>query len=52
MVARRTEDSGIPVLANVEAGHTDPMVTLPFGVPAEVDATRRKLRLLEAATAR
>ncbi len=50
VVARRTESSGIPVLANVEAGHTDPMVTLPFGVPAEVDAARRTLRLLEAAT--
>ncbi len=50
VVARRTEAPGIPVLANVEAGHTDPMVTLPFGVPAEVDAARRTLRLLEVAT--
>jgi muramoyltetrapeptide carboxypeptidase LdcA involved in peptidoglycan recycling len=50
VVARRTEPSKIPVLANVEAGHADPMFTLPFGVPAEVDATRRTLRLLEAPT--
>ena len=50
VVARRTEASGLPVLANVEAGHTDPMLTLPFGVEAEVDAQRRVLRLLDAPT--
>jgi muramoyltetrapeptide carboxypeptidase len=50
VVARRTEAAGLPVLANVEAGHTDPMVTLPFGVLAEVDAGRKTFRLREAAT--
>lgn len=50
VVARRTEASGLPVLANVEAGHTDPMLTLPLGVEAELDAGRRTLRLLEAPT--
>lgn len=51
VVARRTEASGLPVLANVEAGHADPMITLPFGVEAELDARRQVLRLLEAPTA-
>jgi muramoyltetrapeptide carboxypeptidase LdcA involved in peptidoglycan recycling len=51
VVARRTEEAGLPVLANVEAGHTDPMITLPLGAPAELDATHKKLRLLEAPTA-
>jgi muramoyltetrapeptide carboxypeptidase LdcA involved in peptidoglycan recycling len=50
VVARRTEEAGLPVLANVEVGHTDPMLTLPFGVPAELDADARTLRLLEPAT--
>jgi muramoyltetrapeptide carboxypeptidase len=50
VVARRTEAAGVPVLVDVEAGHTDPMVTLPFGVPAEIDAGRKTLRLLEAPT--
>ncbi|HST19287.1 MAG TPA: S66 peptidase family protein [Gaiellaceae bacterium] len=50
VVAGRTETARIPVLANVEAGHTDPMMTHPFGVQAEVDATRKTLRLLEAPT--
>jgi len=37
-------------LGNVEAGHADPMVALPFGAAAEVDAALKTLRLLEAPT--
>lgn len=51
VVARRTDASSLPVLANVEAGHADPMITLPFGVPAELDAGEKLLRLVEAPTA-
>jgi muramoyltetrapeptide carboxypeptidase len=51
VVTERTEESGIPVLANVEAGHTDPMMTLPLGVTAELDTANKRLRLLEPATA-
>ena len=51
VVARRTEPAGLPVLANIDAGHADPMFTLPFGVEAEVDAGQKLLRLLEAPTA-
>ncbi|MGN6379039.1 MAG: S66 family peptidase [Gaiellales bacterium] len=51
VVARRTEAAGLPVLANVDAGHADPMVTLPFGAMAETDAAAKTLRLLEAPTA-
>ena len=51
VVARRTEDAGIPVLANVDVGHTDPMLTVPFGVEAELDADEPALRLLEPPTA-
>ncbi len=50
IVAQRTEPSGIPVLANVEAGHPDPMITLPLGAEAELDAGRKLLRLVEAPT--
>jgi muramoyltetrapeptide carboxypeptidase LdcA involved in peptidoglycan recycling len=50
VVARRTEAAGIPALGNVEAGHADPMVTLPFGAAAEIDAGLKTLRLLEAPT--
>jgi muramoyltetrapeptide carboxypeptidase len=50
VVAERTEAAGIPVLANVEAGHADPMVTLPFGAAAEIDAGAKTWRLLEPPT--
>jgi muramoyltetrapeptide carboxypeptidase len=50
VVARRTEAAGLPVLANVEAGHADPMLTLPLGVEAELDAGRGVFRLAEPPT--
>lgn len=50
VVRRRTERSGIPVLADVDLGHADPMLTLPLGARAHLDATARDFRLLEAAT--
>ena len=51
VVARRTEPSGLPVLANVECGHADPMLVLPLGAEAELDAGRKLFRLLDAPTA-
>lgn len=51
LVARRTEASGLPVLGNVEAGHADPMMTLPLGCPAQLDAQEKRLELLDAPTA-
>jgi muramoyltetrapeptide carboxypeptidase LdcA involved in peptidoglycan recycling len=51
VVAKRTETAGLPVLANVEAGHADPMLTLPIGCHARLDADRKQLALLEPATA-
>lgn len=39
-----------PVLADVDFGHTEPMLTLPVGGHALLDATARELTLLEPAT--
>ena len=50
VVRRHTERSGIPVLADVDLGHTDPMLTLPLGATAHLDASARTFRLLEPAT--
>jgi muramoyltetrapeptide carboxypeptidase len=50
VVREQTEDSGIPVLANVDLGHADPMLTLPLGVTAHVDAGARRFGLLECPT--
>jgi muramoyltetrapeptide carboxypeptidase LdcA involved in peptidoglycan recycling len=51
VVADRTSRSGIPVLANVDCSHTDPMLTLPMGTNVALDAGRRRFSALEVATA-
>jgi muramoyltetrapeptide carboxypeptidase LdcA involved in peptidoglycan recycling len=52
LVVAHTEESGIPVLANVDCGHTDPMLTLPLGCPALLDVDALRFETLEAPTAR
>jgi muramoyltetrapeptide carboxypeptidase len=49
LAAARTQARGLPVLGDVECGHTDPMLTLPLGVRARLDATARTLETLEPA---
>lgn len=44
-VAGRT----LPIVSGVDLGHTDPMLTLPIGVVARVDADAASVSLLEAA---
>lgn len=36
-----------PTIYNLQAGHCDPMVTLPFGVMARLDADKGELTILE-----
>ena len=43
------QEAEFPILAGVEAGHTEPNLTLPFGVRAVLDAGRRTLEF-ECAT--
>ncbi|HEY4454012.1 MAG TPA: S66 peptidase family protein [Pseudonocardiaceae bacterium] len=43
-------DRGFPVLVDVDFGHTAPMLTLPVGGHALLDATGCRLTLLEPAT--
>ncbi|MDQ3660598.1 MAG: hypothetical protein M3454_05975 [Actinomycetota bacterium] len=50
VVARRTETSGIPILANLDFGHTDPLLTIPMGAEAYPDAGGHVLRVTEDAT--
>lgn len=49
VVSERTAAFGFPVLADLDFGHTSPHLTLPLGVRARLDATRRELSLVEAA---
>jgi muramoyltetrapeptide carboxypeptidase LdcA involved in peptidoglycan recycling len=46
VVERRTSAAGIPVLAGIDCGHTDPMMTIPFGVGARLDAGAQTFEVL------
>jgi muramoyltetrapeptide carboxypeptidase LdcA involved in peptidoglycan recycling len=39
----------VPVVTNMDFGHTDPMFVLPYGVVAEIDCDRQTLSILENA---
>lgn len=39
-----------PIIYNLQAGHCEPMVTIPFGVRARLDADKKELIILENAT--
>jgi muramoyltetrapeptide carboxypeptidase LdcA involved in peptidoglycan recycling len=39
----------MPVLADLDFGHTDPIATLPYGAMAEIDCETSAVRILEAA---
>jgi muramoyltetrapeptide carboxypeptidase LdcA involved in peptidoglycan recycling len=40
---------GLPVLADLDFGHTDPIATLPYGALAEIDCEAATLTILDAA---
>jgi muramoyltetrapeptide carboxypeptidase LdcA involved in peptidoglycan recycling len=41
--------SQLPIVTNMDFGHTDPMLVLPYGVMAQVDCDRRSFEILESA---
>lgn len=47
MVADVLDHRDLPVLVDVDFGHTDPMLTLPIGGMAAIDATEPSLALME-----
>lgn len=42
--------AGKPTIYNLQGGHCNPMVTLPFGVKARLDADKKELIILENCT--
>ena len=42
-------DCDIPVVANADFGHTDPMFTIPLGARCELSTDRKKLTFVEKA---
>lgn len=41
--------SSLPVVSTMDFGHTDPMLTLPYGIQAEIDCDQRTVSILESA---
>ena len=39
----------LPVVTGMDFGHTDPILTLPYGVRAEIDCDAQQLRIVESA---
>ncbi|MFA7141688.1 MAG: S66 peptidase family protein [Candidatus Paceibacterota bacterium] len=50
MIKKYLRDCSIPVLFNVDIGHTDPMITVPLGVEVEIDSKRNTFNFLESGT--
>lgn len=53
-VLRALDEAGLyhlPVLADLDFGHTDPIATLPYGVTAEIDCERATLTIMDSAVA-
>jgi muramoyltetrapeptide carboxypeptidase LdcA involved in peptidoglycan recycling len=38
----------LPIVTNMDFGHTDPMMTLPYGALTEIDCQNREVRILES----
>lgn len=52
VIGNHTADAGIPVLADFDCGHTDPMLTLPLGANVVLDGGARTLRTVDPVTGR
>jgi muramoyltetrapeptide carboxypeptidase LdcA involved in peptidoglycan recycling len=48
VVAHEFGRADLPIVANVDIGHTDPQWIVPLGCLAEVNVEQRRIRLLEA----
>ncbi|HEY3229890.1 MAG TPA: hypothetical protein VGJ87_11755, partial [Roseiflexaceae bacterium] len=47
-----TEECGLtnlPIVTNMDFGHTDPIMVLPYGVQAQLDCDRQAFTILESA---
>ena len=49
VVAKEFNQTELPIVTNMDFGHTDPQFVLPLGINAEVDCRNKRFRLLEPA---
>ncbi|GIW65574.1 MAG: LD-carboxypeptidase [Candidatus Parcubacteria bacterium] len=50
LVKIRTTGYKFPILANVDIGHTDPILTIPLGVKAVIDCSKNLFEIVEKGT--
>lgn len=48
VIRERTRKFGFPVIADMDFGHTSPMLTLPIGCNAVIDSDKRSFAIAEA----
>ncbi|MGE0623203.1 MAG: S66 peptidase family protein [Pseudomonadales bacterium] len=48
VVSNELGRSELPIVTHMDFGHTDPMMTLPYGVLTEIDCDAQEIRLLES----
>ena len=41
--------SSLPIITNMDFGHTDPMFVVPYGVAARIDCDREEFEVTESA---
>lgn len=51
IIAREFGRTDMPIVTNVDIGHTDPQLIIPLGAPLRVDPVQRRIQLLESALA-
>ena len=49
VIGQESGRSDLPILYNVNFGHTSPICILPYGIMAEIDCAKKTLKLLEPA---
>jgi len=49
VVSEEFHKSNLPIVTNVDFGHTDPQLIIPLGVEAEIDCETKRFRLVETA---
>jgi muramoyltetrapeptide carboxypeptidase LdcA involved in peptidoglycan recycling len=49
VVTREEGLADLPIVTQMDFGHTDPMFVLPYGVRAEIDSENKRVAILENA---
>jgi muramoyltetrapeptide carboxypeptidase len=50
VILERTRDFNMPILMNVNIGHADPIITLPYGICVRIDSSQNLFAIIESST--